>query len=181
MIVVKLKTIADFQDAHALITEMGQWDVEQCDKNGLPSLDVLPTYYSADAQTLRDKSTAPGAAMYVAREGAVSTGCIGYSGHNGTADIVKFYVRPDGRGKGTGTQLLSTALDAIEQAGFRTVRLVTISFMVDAISLYRKFGFEDCDPFEAAPLGLEAATRFMAMDLANLQAMRSSSRHRSGP
>ncbi|WP_208250034.1 MULTISPECIES: GNAT family N-acetyltransferase [Rhizobium] len=44
-------------------------------------------------------------------------------------------MRPEGRGKGAGTRLLATALDAIEQSKFQKVNLVTIAFMKDAISL----------------------------------------------
>ncbi|WP_225039695.1 GNAT family N-acetyltransferase [Rhizobium sp. T1473] len=51
------------------------------------------------------------------------------------AQIIKLFVRPEGRGKGAGTRLLATALDAIEQSKFQKVNLVTIAFMKDAISL----------------------------------------------
>jgi ribosomal protein S18 acetylase RimI-like enzyme len=161
VVVIKARTPADFREARALIAEMGQWDVEQCEAHGLPSEDVISTYYSDDAASLLEKCTLPRTGMYLARVGSVALGCIGHVGHGGVAEIINFYVRPEGRGKGTGTRLLAAALDAIEQSKFQQVNLATISFMTDAIDLYRKFGFRECEPFEPAPTGLEEATRYM--------------------
>lgn len=161
VVVAKALTLADFHEARALIVEMGQWDVAQCDAHGLPSQDVMSAYYSDDAARLLEKCTLPGAGMYLARVGSVALGCVGHVSHGDAAEITKFFVSPQGRGKGVGTRLLATALDAIERSGFQKVNLVTISFMTDAITLYRRFGFQDCEPFEAAPKGLEEATRYM--------------------
>ncbi len=163
LVVTKASTFADFYEAHALIAEMGRWDVAQCDAQGLPSAEVISAYYSDDAENLLEKCTSPNAGMYLARDGSVVLGCVGYMSHGDVAEIIKLFVRPEGRGKGAGTRLLATALQAIEQAHFRKVNLATISFMTDAISLYRKFGFRDCEPFEPAPKGLETATLYMEM------------------
>lgn len=147
----------------ALIADMGQWDVEQCDARGLPSGDVISAYYSDDAASLLEKCTLPRTGMYLARAGSVALGCVGHAGHGDVAEIVKLFVRPEARGEGAGSRLLATALDAIGRSEFRRVRLVTISFMTDAIALYRRFGFLECEPFEPAPTGLEEATRYMEM------------------
>ncbi len=160
-IVTKARTLADFYEVHSLIAEMGRWDVAQCNVHGLPSEDVIATYYSDDAQGLMEKCTLPRTGMYLARAGSVTLGCVGHLGRGDVAEIVKLYVRPEGRGKGAGSRLLATALDAIVQSEFQRVRLVTISFMTDAIALYRKFDFLECAPFEPAPKGLEDATRYM--------------------
>ena len=88
-----------------------------------------------------------------------------------TSEVTKLFVRAEARGKGVGKLLLSTVLDAIRLATPGRVRLVTISFMTDAIAPYRAFGFVDCVPFEAAPKGLEEATRYMELLLRRVPAV----------
>lgn len=165
IVIEKATTIADFREAHALIMAMGQWDVEQCQAHGLPSKDVISAYYSLDAAGLLKHCTQPDTGLYLARQSALALGCVGYGVHGDTAEIFKFYVRPTARGKGVGTRLMAAVLDAIGQQKVHRVNLVTIAFMTDAISLYRKYGFRDCHPFKPAPAGLEAATRYMEMTI----------------
>ncbi|ESZ20455.1 MULTISPECIES: GNAT family N-acetyltransferase [unclassified Mesorhizobium] len=161
VVVTKALTLADFHAAHALIAEMGQWDVAQCGVHGLPSEGVISAYYSDDAASLLEKCTLPSTGMYLARIGSVALGCVSHVSHGNVAEIVKLFVRPEGRGKGVGARLLATALDAIEESKCRKVNLVTVSFMTSAIALYRNFGFQECEPFEPAPKGLEGVTRYM--------------------
>ena len=163
VVIVRARTLADFREVHALIAEMGRWDVAQCDALGLPSSDVLSVYYSEDAKALQAKCTLPNTGMYLACAGTDTLGCVGYVGEGDVAEIIKFFVRPEARGKGAGRRLIETALETIRQSGFRRVNLVTIAFMEDAIALYRRLGFRECEAFEPAPKGLEAATRYMDM------------------
>lgn len=163
VVIVRARTLADFREVHALIADMGRWDVSQCEARGLQSSGVMSAYYSDDAASLQAKCTLPDTGMYLARVGTDAMGCVGYLGHGDVAEIIKFFVRPEARGKGAGRRLIETALDAIQQSEFRKVNLVTIAFMEDAIALYRRLGFRDCDAFEPAPEGLEEATRYMEM------------------
>lgn len=161
IVVTKAQTLAEFEQVHALIAQMGQWDVEQCDALGIPSHDVMSAYYSDDAVGLMDMCTKPASGMYIARQGEISYGCIGFVSHADTSEIIKLYVRPEGRGMGAGTLLLETALEAVGQSGVSRVRLVTVTFMAEAIALYRRFGFQECPAFEPAPSGLEEITLYM--------------------
>lgn len=163
IVITQARTLADFHETRALIAEMGEWDVAQCDAHGLPSEEVISAYYSANAVSLWESCTIPSARMHLAWLGSVAVGCIGHTSHGDAAEITKFFVRPEGRGKGVGTRLLATALDSIRCLEFQKVNLVTISFMTDAITLYGKFGFQECEPFQPAPKGLEEATRYMEM------------------
>jgi hypothetical protein len=49
--------------------------------------------------------------------------------------------------------LLSAVLDATRPATPRRTRLVTISFMTEAIALDEKFGFVECAPLRSGPSG----------------------------
>jgi len=161
--ITKARDLADFREAGQLIAEMGRWDVAQCDAFGLPSGEVLSTYYSDDSDGLMRKFTQPRSGLYLARDDASAMGCVGHLSDGDNSEITKFFVRTEARGKGIGRGLLSAALEAIREGGPGRIRLVTISFMTDAIALYRGFGFVACEPFAAAPKGLEEATRYMAL------------------
>ncbi|CDM58512.1 hypothetical protein WGT02_15205 [Rhizobium sp. T1470] len=78
VVITKARTLADFYEAHALIAEMGRWDVAQCDALGLPSEDVISAYYSDDVASLLEMCTLPNTGMYLAQVGSVVLGCIGH-------------------------------------------------------------------------------------------------------
>jgi putative acetyltransferase len=58
-----------------------------------------------------------------------------------TCELRKMYVRKPFRGRGLGKPLMQFALTEAKRLGFQRVELDTASQLVEAISLYRKFGF----------------------------------------
>jgi ribosomal protein S18 acetylase RimI-like enzyme len=77
------------------------------------------------------------------------------------AEIKTLYVAPRGRSRGLGSRILQRLL-AEAQA---QVRLETVSFMTDAIRLYRSFGFAQCPAYYEMPASLKPTTVFMARTL----------------
>src|SRR4029453_8763526 len=92
--IAKAQGLADFGQARQLIAEMGQWDVARCNALGLPSADVLSTYYSDDAGALMRKFTRPRCGLYVARDGSAAMGCVGHLSDGEASEITKLFVRP---------------------------------------------------------------------------------------
>lgn len=66
-----------------------------------------------------------------------------------TCELRKMYVLPSQRGKGLGRELLAFALNRAKNMGFERVVLETASPLNEAISLYKRFGFQN---FEAEHL-----------------------------
>ena len=66
----------------------------------------------------------------------------------GLAEIKRVYVRPSGRGNGTGRALIQTLIADLRDAGYTTVRLDTGTFMTAAEKLYRSLGFQDIAPYD---------------------------------
>lgn len=70
----------------------------------------------------------------------------------------RLYVSPSVRGSGLGLRLVEAVLREAERIGYREIRLDTIPDMAAALSLYRRFGFEQMAPYFASPV---AGTVFM--------------------
>mgnify|MGYP002388937201 FL=1 len=70
-------------------------------------------------------------------------GCAGlYPLSQHRAELCKMYLERPARGLGLGKRLLENLLAAACRGGFREVWLETNSVLTEAITLYRKYGFE---------------------------------------
>ncbi len=78
-------------------------------------------------------------------------------------EMKRLYVRPAGRGHQLGRRLIEHLIAAARAAGYRKMRLDTLSDkMGHAIALYRKLGFYDIPPYFDSPLPNEL---FLELDL----------------
>jgi ribosomal protein S18 acetylase RimI-like enzyme len=64
----------------------------------------------------------------------------------------RLYVSPSVRGSGLGMRLVEAILREAERIGYREMRLYTLPDMVAALSLYRRFGFEEIAPYYQSPV-----------------------------
>ncbi|MFC9999579.1 GNAT family N-acetyltransferase [Nocardia sp. NPDC127526] len=88
------------------------------------------------------------------------------------AEIKRMYVRPAARGAGIARALLDRLVCDAAALGFRTARLETATFMIEAQSLYLSMGFVDIPMFgnsETSHSGLESQARFMHRPLVQPQ------------
>ncbi len=61
------------------------------------------------------------------------------------AELCKMYIEKSARGQGLGRRFLEDLLAAAQRGGFREVWLETNSVLTEAITLYRKYGFQPVD------------------------------------
>ena len=95
-------------------------------------VDQLPGVYSP-----------PAGRLLVAMESGTAIGCVALKKiSEGVGEVKRLYVRPFGRGQGTGRRLAQTILETARQIGYRTIRLDTLPNMTAAQVLYRSLGFK---------------------------------------
>lgn len=132
---------------------------------------VLAEYGLDSARGARDADLDDLEAHYWARGGRFDVLCDGAGRVVGSvgllpldatrAELRKMYLVPALRGQGHGRALLSHALAEARRLGFGRVELETAGALVEAIALYRRFGFE---PTAQAPGG-STCDRSFALDL----------------
>jgi len=87
----------------------------------------------------------------------------------GCAEIVKFYLSPDARGKGTGKLLMQRAIDSAKKMGYDRLYLETFPELATTISMYEKAGFKHLK-YSLGNSGHFACTIWMIKNLVNINA-----------
>lgn len=134
---------------------------------------VLPEYglsgdplgIDADLEDIEANYSARGGCFDVVTnaEGEIE-GTVGlYPLGNGVCELRKMYLVKSARGKGIGRALLEHALGRARELGFRRIELETNSRLVEAISLYRRNGFQPIENTHHA----ERCDKRLALDLSD--------------
>jgi putative acetyltransferase len=121
-----------------------------------------------DTDRLYEVFQHPGSAYFLAEEnGKVLGGCGVYPTNGlpeGCAELVKFYLSPNARGKGLGKFLMDRSIEAAAQLGYKQVYLESFPQLATAVSMYEKAGFR----LLPAPMGNSGhynTTLWMLLDL----------------
>jgi ribosomal protein S18 acetylase RimI-like enzyme len=127
--------------------------------------------FAAELAGLPGAYAPPGGELLLARgaDGAV-LGCVALRPlvGDGLCEMKRLYVRPAGRRLGLGRRLVAAIIVAAEQRRYAEMRLDSLPGMVEAIALYRRFGFTEIPAYRynpvpgtlyfARPLGLSSAS-----------------------
>ncbi len=73
-----------------------------------------------------------------------------YRVDDNTCELRKMYTRPSQRGKGLGKALVEFAMSTARELGYRRMTLETATPLVEAIALYKKYGFVEYTPAHLA-------------------------------
>jgi len=136
---------------------------------GLLQRALAPYGLAPDACTtdsdLRDVSAAylaGGGRFRVIRRAGRVIGMYGlHNESDGVVELRKMYLEPECKGRGLGRMMMEDALSLARQAGFRRMVLETNSRLVEAIAMYRKYGFLEDSRGQVA----SRCDMAMAMDL----------------
>jgi putative acetyltransferase len=127
----------------------------------------LGSYYSHERlqQALDDVATVfvpPNGIALIAMIGNDPVGCVlAHPIEPGIAEMKQLFVLPTARGRGLGRVLIETLIARMSSWGHPTIRLDTAVFLKDAISLYRKMGFVEIEPYTPLPSGTDKTALFM--------------------
>jgi DNA-binding MarR family transcriptional regulator/GNAT superfamily N-acetyltransferase len=103
---------------------------------------------SADVHELK----APKGALIVARLHGVPIGCIAIKLHKKSpAELKRMWVSPSARGLGLGRRLLHEAEKHVLRGKVSVIRLETNQTLQEAITLYKRSGYVEVEPFSDEP------------------------------
>jgi GNAT superfamily N-acetyltransferase len=170
MITIRLcETHEDFAAAAGLMAELGDWDSAETEKLGFCAQDVVDFYYAAGGAPAGAYAPRSGLTLVGYVEADVG-GCIAYRElEPAVCELKRLYVRPRFRGTGLGRGLVSDLIGRARLAGYRRMRLETVSFMGDAIRMYEAMGFVRRGPYYDIPDIFLPITIFMEKALEDPQ------------
>lgn len=67
-------------------------------------------------------------------------------------EMKRLYLTPNARGRHLGERLVETIIDHAKASGYEEMVLDTIKPLKAAVSLYRKYGFEECEAYYDNPM-----------------------------
>lgn len=110
----------------------------------------------------------PASAYFVAEEGGVLVGGCGVYPTDGLpegcAELVKFYLAAEARGKGIGYKLMQQSIKAAKELGYKQLYLESFPELAKAVSMYEKAGFTPL-PHALGNSGHYACTIWMLKEL----------------
>ena len=134
-----------------------------------PDTKDAPTFTSLESElaALPGKFVPPTGRFLLARDEGEAVGCGALINHgDGVVELKRMFVKPDQRGKGTGTRLIEALIDQARALGAQRVILDSYHKMHAAHRIYRQAGFEDVGPRDGFPIEFADRVVFMQMDLA---------------
>jgi ribosomal protein S18 acetylase RimI-like enzyme len=161
-------TAEDWVQAEQLITELKDWDVQQCQPLGFDRDDVLSVFYPDDIAAIRGYSVRPNGCFLLAVDEASPVGCAAFRRlTDSTCELYDVYVRPSSRGRAVGAMLLRYLMSSAKTAGYQTMVLETAVFMHTAHSLYQSLHFQVREPYREVPSRFAKATIWMECRLSD--------------
>jgi len=109
--------------------------------------------FDRELEGLPGEYAMPTGRLILAKHEREYVGCVGLRRFEGDiCEMKRLYVRPEHRGRGIGRGLAERIIAEARKIGYRTMRLDTISDMIEAISLYRSLGFTEIPPYRPNPI-----------------------------
>lgn len=163
--VTEARRPTDWADAGDLLDDYFAWVVSVAGVGRIDDLQPEAAAERLDPSTVYDR---PGAALMLARLDDDRPRPVGMLGvipaGAGVGELKRFFVHPEGRGRGVGRALLAAVIDRARALGHVALRLETHpELMPAAVGLYWELGFRTVDSTRLGPVcGVEV----MALELA---------------
>ena len=115
-------------------------------------IDLCFQSFQRELDTLPGKYAPPLGRLYTAAFGSDLAGCIALRPLDGNrCEMKRLYVREPFRGLGVGRALAEKVIADAKEMGYDAMLLDTLSSMKQAISLYRRLGFAEIEPYYHNP------------------------------
>lgn len=120
-------------------------------------LDISFQNFDHELASLPGKYAPPSGVLLLAKSTSTgeAIGCVGLRPlqPEGTCEMKRLYVSPDGRGTGAGRALAEAVVAEAKRLGYGKMVLDTLGSMTTPLKLYRGLGFRDIEPYYHNPLG----------------------------
>jgi GNAT superfamily N-acetyltransferase len=132
----------DYSIAAQLFKEYADWlGIDLCFQN-----------FDEELRSLSQMYASPCGGIILYRNENDFIGCVGIRKLSQTiCEVKRMYVQPGFHKKGIGKILLKGAIELARQYNYTSIRLDTLSHMLPAIHLYKKFGFVEIAPYYHNP------------------------------
>lgn len=119
--------------------------------------------YDDEISNLEDKYGLPYGRLYIALVDDKPAGCIALRKlDEKRSELKRLYIRPEFRGEKIAKSLMELIIKDAKEIGYSCILLDTISFMKEAINMYKNFGFREIPPYNNSPV---EGTVFFQLDL----------------
>ncbi|MES2517828.1 MAG: GNAT family N-acetyltransferase [Bacteroidota bacterium] len=109
--------------------------------------------FEKELQMLHEVYTPPKGCIILAKEANEVQGCVALKPiANGVCEMKRLYVKPIARGKKIGKLLVEELIQFAKNAGYKTMKLDTLSTLKEAVKMYRSMGFTETKPYVFNPL-----------------------------
>lgn len=120
-------------------------------------------HYDEEEKNPSGKYALPDGRLYLALVDGFPAGCIALHRLDSiSGELKRLYVRPAFRGRHIAWQLAERIIGDARAIGYRNLYLDTLPELSSAVSLYRRLGFVETDPYNDGP---EDRTIFMKLSL----------------
>ena len=117
------------------------------------NFDLCFQNFDEEISDLKSEYTDNGGCILLCYEDDKLAGCVGLRRfENNICEMKRLYLRNEFRGKGIGKALVDKIILISKEYGYEKMRLDTIETMKEAISIYKKIGFEEIKPYRENPV-----------------------------
>jgi GNAT superfamily N-acetyltransferase len=159
IVIVPATTDEHWRHVGALIAELKEWDVAECQVLGFDRKEVERAFYPNDLATIRRESAPLDGSLLLAMDEERAAGCAAFHRLRDQAcELSHVYLRPSHRGQGVAALLLRRVMSNATSAGYKSMFLETATFMRSAHVLYKAHGFKVREPYRQLPARFDAVT-----------------------
>lgn len=109
--------------------------------------------FDKELQTLHQVYSPPKGCIILAKKNEQILGCVALKPiAEGICEMKRLYVRPEARGMGLGRKLVGELIRFAKESSYKSMKLDTVSKLIEAIALYRSLGFIETSPYVFNPL-----------------------------
>ena len=139
---INVQSKTEYEAAARLFSEYAQW----------LGIDLGFQHFDKELQELEKMYAAPTGGIILCRSSGNFVGSVAVRKFEGDmAELKRMYVQPAFQHRGIGKALLKRSLELAKEYKYNFIRLDTLSNMLPAINLYKKYGFYEIAPYYHNP------------------------------